>query len=80
MTGAWDVNFKRTSCYQNGLDDVEERMPLSLHNLISLVEKIEERSTYMNPDALAEALIHRYEVLHFVVIMNTYNVLMRSDS
>lgn len=60
LTGAWDINFKRSLCFQNGLDDLGERMPLSLHNLVSLVEKFEERSTYMNPDAVAEALIHRY--------------------
>lgn len=60
-TGAWEVNFKRSTCYQYGLEDLEYRMPLSMYNLVALVEKMESGRSYMNPDAVAEALIHRYE-------------------
>lgn len=62
LAGAWNVNFKRTECYLDGLDNLDDRMPVNMANLVSLVEKMEGDHTYMNPDSVAEALIHRYRI------------------
>ncbi|KAG0714986.1 Salivary glue protein Sgs-4 [Chionoecetes opilio] len=61
-TGAWDVNFKRDECYKYGLENLPERMPATLGNLVALLEKMEGSHAYTNPDAIAEALIHRYRI------------------
>ncbi|MPC12737.1 hypothetical protein E2C01_005442 [Portunus trituberculatus] len=58
LTGAWDVNFQRTKCYNYGLNNLADRMPVSVSNLVSLVEKMEGAHSYANPDAIAEALLH----------------------
>ncbi|KAK8403997.1 hypothetical protein O3P69_000212 [Scylla paramamosain] len=60
LTGAWDVNFQRSKCYIYGLDNLPDRMPVSVSNLVALVEKMEGAHSYANPDAIAEALLHRY--------------------
>ncbi|KAG0714987.1 hypothetical protein GWK47_013033 [Chionoecetes opilio] len=62
LTGAWDVNFKRDECYKYGLENLPERMPATLGNLVALLEKMEGSHAYTNPDAIAEALIHRYRI------------------
>nr|XP_045599375.1 uncharacterized protein LOC123758762 isoform X3 [Procambarus clarkii] len=62
LTGAWDENFKSTRCYQDGLENINDRMPINLGNLIALIEKWEREHTYQNPDAIADALLKRYRV------------------
>lgn len=70
FAGAWDEVFKTTHCYQtpgsygagDGLESiVENRMPLSLDNFVALLEKYERDHMFVNPDQVAEAIIHRYK-------------------
>ncbi|CAL4080288.1 unnamed protein product, partial [Meganyctiphanes norvegica] len=60
--GAWDDVFKRIMCYQETYGDrLEEQMPLSISNLIALLEKYELQHTYNNIDSVANAIIKRYQ-------------------
>lgn len=59
IPGVWDPTFRSSKCYQYGLDNLDERMPLNIGNLIALIEKVERVHTYTNPDRVAEALINR---------------------
>ncbi|KAK8739370.1 hypothetical protein OTU49_003598 [Cherax quadricarinatus] len=61
-TAAWDENFKSSKCYENGLDDLTDRMPVNLGNLIALIQKWEREHNYQNPDTVADALINRYKI------------------
>ncbi|KAK3854662.1 hypothetical protein Pcinc_038873 [Petrolisthes cinctipes] len=62
VNGIWDPTFRSSQCYQHGLDNLDDRMPLNIGNLIALIEKVERQHTYTNPDRVAEALIHRYRL------------------
>ncbi|XP_064111843.1 uncharacterized protein LOC135219208 isoform X2 [Macrobrachium nipponense] len=66
LAAAWDTNFKALNCYVDKSSSmgisalVETRMPMSMDNFISLVEKYERQHTMEAPGRIADALISRY--------------------
>ncbi|XP_042885677.1 uncharacterized protein LOC122261912 [Penaeus japonicus] len=59
---AWDDHFKSSECYKYGLQNLDERMPQNLGNLIALIEKWEEEHQYGNAEDIAEGIIKRYKI------------------
>ncbi|XP_071546355.1 uncharacterized protein [Panulirus ornatus] len=64
-TGAWDHSFQSWRCYEQDLENLEDRLPLSIGNLVALIEKWEKEdlgSYYFVPDRIAAALVKRYRL------------------
>ena len=52
----WKEIFDYRPCYEKRMD---ERMPLSIDNLISLIEKFERNHLQTPPENIAEAVLYR---------------------
>ncbi|KAL7640041.1 UNVERIFIED_CONTAM: hypothetical protein RMT77_009455 [Armadillidium vulgare] len=53
----WDDVFKFKQCYEARID---ERMPLTIDNLIAIVEGYEKENSNTAPENIADALLYRY--------------------
>ena len=59
MTGCNGNSFNEKECYDDNLNNLDNRMPLSIDNLISLLEKYERIHSPPSIENLARGIVRR---------------------